>query len=161
MLRVGRRAGRLARRRRARLSFIRRGSGIERQGSEQCLKQTILSVRLSEWEMEQLRERAEESGVSVSAYMRSCVLEAEHLRAQGEAGPGGDASFPGAATPGTAAASGRQVKRRRATGRGAKRRGRREPDAIEVPIVPVRAVAGVRCWRRAKAGYIGAFSLAG
>jgi len=45
-------------------------------------RRTIISVRLSEEESAQLRSRAAESGISVSAYMRSCVLDAEHLRAQ-------------------------------------------------------------------------------
>jgi hypothetical protein len=45
-------------------------------------RQSIVSIRLNAYESEQLRERAAESGISVSAYMRSCVLEAEHLRAQ-------------------------------------------------------------------------------
>ena len=45
-------------------------------------RQSIVSIRLSSIESEQLRQRAAESGISVSAYMRSCVLEAEHLRAQ-------------------------------------------------------------------------------
>ncbi|HTJ30625.1 MAG TPA: hypothetical protein VL346_09000 [Acidobacteriaceae bacterium] len=45
-------------------------------------RQSIVSIRLNAIESEQLRQRAAESGISVSAYMRSCVLEAEHLRAQ-------------------------------------------------------------------------------
>jgi hypothetical protein len=46
------------------------------------LRRSIISLRLSEAEVDKLRQRAAESGISVSAYMRSCVLEAEHLRAQ-------------------------------------------------------------------------------
>src|SRR5579859_5812213 len=45
-------------------------------------RRTIVSVRLSSLESERLRLRAAESGISVSAYMRSCVLDADHLRAQ-------------------------------------------------------------------------------
>lgn len=45
-------------------------------------RQSIVSIRLNTIEAEQLRQRAAESGISVSAYMRSCVLEAEHLRSQ-------------------------------------------------------------------------------
>jgi len=45
-------------------------------------RRDTVSVRLSENESDQLRQRAAESGLSVSAYMRSCVLEADHLRAQ-------------------------------------------------------------------------------
>jgi hypothetical protein len=37
---------------------------------------------MSDEELDRLRQRAAESGVTVSAYMRSCVLEAEMLRAQ-------------------------------------------------------------------------------
>jgi len=43
---------------------------------------STISVRLNEAEFSTLRLRATESGISVSAYMRSCVLEAEQLRAQ-------------------------------------------------------------------------------
>ena len=49
---------------------------------ESSQRRTILSLRLSEEESEQLKLRAAESGISVSAYMRSCVLDAEHLRTQ-------------------------------------------------------------------------------
>jgi len=45
-------------------------------------RKSIISVRLNEEEFSRLRSRASESGVSVSAYMRSCVLDAEHLRYQ-------------------------------------------------------------------------------
>lgn len=45
-------------------------------------RRTIVSVRLTEGEFACLRDRAEESGISVSAYMRSCVVDAEQLRAQ-------------------------------------------------------------------------------
>jgi hypothetical protein len=45
-------------------------------------RRTIVSVRLTEEEFACLRDRAEESGISVSAYMRSCVVDAEQLRAQ-------------------------------------------------------------------------------
>jgi len=45
-------------------------------------RRSVVSVRLTELELAQLRERAFESGISVSAYMRSCVLDTEQLRAQ-------------------------------------------------------------------------------
>ncbi len=45
-------------------------------------KRCTISIRLSLEEIELLRLRACESGVSVSAYIRSCVLEADSLRAQ-------------------------------------------------------------------------------
>ena len=46
------------------------------------LRRTFVSIRLTEKEFARLRDRADESGVSVSAYMRSCVLDAETLRSQ-------------------------------------------------------------------------------
>jgi hypothetical protein len=46
------------------------------------LRRTVVSIRLTEKEFARLRDRADESGVSVSAYMRSCVLDAETLRSQ-------------------------------------------------------------------------------
>jgi hypothetical protein len=45
-------------------------------------RKSIVSIRLTDPEFAILRDRADESGISVSAYMRSCVLEAETLRAQ-------------------------------------------------------------------------------
>ncbi len=55
---------------------------LQRQALQPDYRRAIISVRLNEEEFARLRQRAEESGISVSAYMRSCVLEAEHLRAQ-------------------------------------------------------------------------------
>ena len=46
------------------------------------LKQCTISVRLNRAESEILRLRAAESGMTISAYIRSCVLEADQLRAQ-------------------------------------------------------------------------------
>lgn len=46
-----------------------------------CRRSTV-SVRLSETEVARLKDRADAAGVSVSAYIRSCVLDAEILRAQ-------------------------------------------------------------------------------
>uniref|UniRef100_E6PYQ1 Uncharacterized protein n=1 Tax=mine drainage metagenome TaxID=410659 RepID=E6PYQ1_9ZZZZ len=43
---------------------------------------STISVRLRDAEAERLRRRAEESEMSISAYLRSCVLEADQLRAQ-------------------------------------------------------------------------------
>jgi hypothetical protein len=45
-------------------------------------RRAIVSVRLTDGEFATLRNRADESGISVSAYIRSCVLEAESLRSQ-------------------------------------------------------------------------------
>lgn len=48
---------------------------------EQSLKRASITIRLSELESAQLRRRAAEAGLTVSAYMRSCTFEAENLRA--------------------------------------------------------------------------------
>jgi len=49
---------------------------------ERNLKRASITIRLSEQECAQLRQRAAEAGLSVSAYLRSCTLEVEDLRAQ-------------------------------------------------------------------------------
>jgi len=41
-----------------------------------------VTIRLSEAECARLRRRATEAGLTVSAYLRSCALEADKLRAQ-------------------------------------------------------------------------------
>jgi len=46
------------------------------------VKSASITIRLSEPECAQLRQRAVEAGLSMSAYLRSCTLEAESLRAQ-------------------------------------------------------------------------------
>jgi hypothetical protein len=46
------------------------------------LKRASITIRLSEVECEQLRSRAAQAGLTVSAYLRSCTFEAEALRAQ-------------------------------------------------------------------------------
>jgi hypothetical protein len=45
------------------------------------LKSTSITIRLSRAECLQLRARAGEAGLTVSAYLRSCTFEAESLRA--------------------------------------------------------------------------------
>jgi hypothetical protein len=45
-------------------------------------KSASITIRLSEQEYAQLRLRAAEAGLNVSAYLRSCTLEIESLRAQ-------------------------------------------------------------------------------
>lgn len=45
-------------------------------------KRASITIRLSETECALLRARAAESGMTVSAYLRSCTLEVESLRAQ-------------------------------------------------------------------------------
>ncbi|MDR3737485.1 MAG: hypothetical protein P4L40_00555 [Terracidiphilus sp.] len=46
------------------------------------LRSASVTVRLTEAEQAQLRERAAAAGISASAYMRSCLVDAEALRAQ-------------------------------------------------------------------------------
>ncbi|MGC1463649.1 MAG: hypothetical protein WA802_15710, partial [Terracidiphilus sp.] len=41
-----------------------------------------ITIRLSKTECDQLRRRASQAGLTVSAYLRSCTFEAEALRAQ-------------------------------------------------------------------------------
>jgi hypothetical protein len=43
---------------------------------------TVVTLRLSHAESAQLHERAAEAGLTVSAYLRSCVFEVEALRSQ-------------------------------------------------------------------------------
>ena len=45
-------------------------------------KRASITIRVSAAECAQLRSRAAESGMTVSAYLRSCTLEVESLRAQ-------------------------------------------------------------------------------
>jgi predicted DNA binding CopG/RHH family protein len=49
---------------------------------ERNLKCASITIRLSQLECTQLRTRAAEAGLSVSAYLRSCTFEAEALRAE-------------------------------------------------------------------------------
>jgi hypothetical protein len=48
---------------------------------EKILKQSSITIRLSSEEDAQLRKRALQAGLTVSAYIRSCTFEAEALRA--------------------------------------------------------------------------------
>jgi hypothetical protein len=48
---------------------------------EKVLKEASITIRLSREEDAQLRMRAAEAGLTVSAYIRSCTFEAEALRA--------------------------------------------------------------------------------
>jgi hypothetical protein len=70
------------------------------------LKSASITIRLSEAECRQLRERAATAGLTVSAYLRSCTLEAESLRAmvkdtlaQLRSAPASEHPQPGAAQP--------------------------------------------------------------
>ncbi len=49
---------------------------------ERDLRSASVTVRLSKAECERLHRRAAEAGLTVSAYLRSCALEAETLRSQ-------------------------------------------------------------------------------
>jgi len=49
--------------------------------SENNLKCSSVTIRLSQAECAQLRKRAAEAGLTISAYLRSCTFEAESLRA--------------------------------------------------------------------------------
>lgn len=46
------------------------------------LKSASVTLRMSQGECDQLRRRAAEAGLTVSAYLRSCAFEVESLRAQ-------------------------------------------------------------------------------
>jgi len=48
---------------------------------ERDLKSASITIRLSRAESAQLRKRAAEAGLTISAYLRSCTFEAESLRA--------------------------------------------------------------------------------
>ena len=50
-------------------------------GPDRNLKCASITIRLSKAESAQLRKRAAEAGLTVSAYLRSCTFEAESLRA--------------------------------------------------------------------------------
>ena len=50
--------------------------------SERDRKCASVTIRMSHAECEQLRQRAAEAGMTISAYLRSCTFEAEGLRAQ-------------------------------------------------------------------------------
>jgi predicted DNA binding CopG/RHH family protein len=45
-------------------------------------KSTSITVRMSQAECAQLKQRAAEAGMTISAYLRSCTFEAEALRGQ-------------------------------------------------------------------------------
>lgn len=49
---------------------------------ERNRKCASVTIRMSQAECEQLRQRAAEAGLTISAYLRSCTFEAEALRAQ-------------------------------------------------------------------------------
>jgi hypothetical protein len=67
-------------------SFFKSGSGSAvGHGSspalDKNLKRSSITIRLSRAERDQVHQRAAEAGLTVSAYLRSCTLEVESLRA--------------------------------------------------------------------------------
>ncbi len=54
----------------------------ETAASESSKRRASVTLRLSQAECAQLKQRAAEAGLTVSAYIRSCTFEAEALRAQ-------------------------------------------------------------------------------
>jgi hypothetical protein len=59
-----------------------RGAAAAVPISERDRKCASVTIRMSQAECEQLRERAAEAGLTISAYLRSCTFEAEALRTQ-------------------------------------------------------------------------------
>lgn len=53
-----------------------------REPCEQKLRSASVTIRLSHAERAQLHERAAAAGMTISAYLRSCIFEVESLRAQ-------------------------------------------------------------------------------
>jgi len=56
-------------------------SRLQTAQHERNLKGASITIRVSKAECAQLRQRAAEAGLTVSAYLRSCTVEAESLRA--------------------------------------------------------------------------------
>jgi len=59
-----------------------RQAAVAAYSSERDRKCASVTIRMSQEECEQLRARAAEAGMTISAYLRSCTFEAEALRAQ-------------------------------------------------------------------------------
>lgn len=64
------------------LSGADSGEPTARNDSKRVRKTSSITIRVTEDEQKQLQARAAEAGFSVSAYLRSCIFEAESLRAQ-------------------------------------------------------------------------------
>ncbi|MGP8253580.1 MAG: plasmid mobilization protein [Terracidiphilus sp.] len=62
-------------------STAARQSHLSAPGPED-LKSASITVRMSQAECAQLKQRAAEAGMTISAYLRSCTFEAEALRGQ-------------------------------------------------------------------------------
>jgi predicted DNA binding CopG/RHH family protein len=59
-----------------------RSNTAQQTASGRNLRTSSVTIRLSEAECSRVHQRAAEAGLTVSAYLRSCVLEADALRAQ-------------------------------------------------------------------------------
>jgi len=62
--------------------FVAKESSGLQERSDGDLRKASVTVRLSQVELDRLRLRAGEAGLTISAYLRSCTFEAEALRAQ-------------------------------------------------------------------------------
>ncbi len=62
--------------------IARQDDHAARPQTERDRKCASITIRMSKAECERLHQRAAEAGLTVSAYLRSCTLEAEALRAQ-------------------------------------------------------------------------------
>ncbi len=76
---VGEMAGILLR---ADKQFKEQPCNAEHTAASRTVRTASVTIRLSNQECTQLRQRAAEAGLTMSAYLRSCVLEADALRAQ-------------------------------------------------------------------------------
>jgi hypothetical protein len=65
-----------------RAGLAERASAVPKSASDCDRRTASVTIRLSDAECVLLRERAAEAGLTVSAYLRSCVLEVDALRAQ-------------------------------------------------------------------------------
>jgi predicted DNA binding CopG/RHH family protein len=59
-----------------------RSGMLQHTAQDRDLRTSSVTIRLSDAECSRVRQRAAEAGLTVSAYLRSCVLEADALRAQ-------------------------------------------------------------------------------
>jgi predicted lysophospholipase L1 biosynthesis ABC-type transport system permease subunit len=64
------------------LATISEAAQAQLSALERNLKSASITIRMSHEECAQLRTRAADAGLTVSAYLRSCTFEAESLRAQ-------------------------------------------------------------------------------
>jgi hypothetical protein len=67
---------------RANAGIVPESTQFHSSASDRNLKTSSITIRLNHAECAQLRKRAADAGLTVSAYLRSCTFEAESLRAQ-------------------------------------------------------------------------------